>query len=472
MTMHARWHSVRACVLMAAAVAGLNPTSGVAERPNILLLVTDDQRPDSLSCTGSTFFRTSHLDALAARGTRFLRASCSNPLCYPSRAEIVTGCTGFRSGVRIESRFRKGLPYLPQTFRDAGYRTAYVGKWHHNAKPGDLGYDETIGFYASGQQPPDQDYRDFRGVEATGYRGWQFRDATGQPLAELGIGLTPDISSRFADAAMEFLDRPQSQPFLLHVNFTAPHDPLLIPPGTDPLSRIEQVVLPVNFLPEHPFDHGNARGRDEVLFPFPRTPDALKPAWAVYAALVEDIDRQIGRILARLNETGQLENTLIVFTSDHGLALGSHGLTGKQNMYEHTLNVPLIVAGPGVVSGQVTDAQCVLRDLFPTLCDLAGVAAPQCDGESFAGVLRGEADVARPYVIGYYGDVQRAIRRESWKLIWYPQIDRVQLFDLKADPHELNDLSESAEFQKQRSDLEETLKTWLREQGDPDVVKS
>ncbi|MBX3449022.1 MAG: sulfatase-like hydrolase/transferase [Planctomycetaceae bacterium] len=472
MTMHARWHSVRATLLMAAAVAGLNPSSDAAERPNILLLVTDDQRSDSLSCAGSAFFRTPYLDALAGRGTRFLQASCSNPLCYPSRAEIVTGCTGFRSGVRIESRFREGLPYLPNTFREAGYRTAYVGKWHHNAQPNELGYDEAIGFYASGRQPPDQDYRDFRGVEATGYRGWQFRDATGKPLPALGIGLTPDISSRFADAAIEFLDRPRSQPFLLHVNFTAPHDPLLIPPGTDPLSRVEQVVLPTNSLPEHPFDHGNAHGRDEMLFPFPRTPDALKPAWAVYAALVEDIDRQIGRILARLAETGELENTLIVFTSDHGLALGSHGLTGKQNMYEHTLNVPLIVAGPGVVSGQVTDAQCVLRDLFPTLCDLANVPAPHCDGESFADVLRGQSDTARPYIIGYYGDVQRAIRRDSWKLIWYPQIDRVQLFDLKADPHELNDLSESAEFQKQRSDLEETLKTWLREQGDPVVVKS
>jgi arylsulfatase A-like enzyme len=472
MTMHARWHSVRATLLMAAAVAGLNPSSDAAERPNILLLVTDDQRSDSLSCAGSAFFRTPYLDALAGRGTRFLQASCSNPLCYPSRAEIVTGCTGFRSGVRIESRFREGLPYLPKTFREAGYSTAYVGKWHHNAQPNELGYAEAIGFYASGRQPPDQDYRDFRGVEATGYRGWQFRDATGKPLPALGIGLTPDISSRFADAAIEFLDRPRSQPFLLHVNFTAPHDPLLIPPGTGPLSRVEHVVLPANYLPEHPFDHGNARGRDEVLFPFPRTPDALKPAWGVYAALVEDIDRQIGRILARLAETGELENTLIVFTSDHGLALGSHGLTGKQNMYEHTLNVPLIVAGPGVVSGQVTDAQCVLRDLFPTLCDLANVPAPHCDGESLADVLRGEADVARPYVIGYYGDVQRAIRRDSWKLIWYPQINRVQLFDLKADPHELNDLSESAEFQKQRSDLEETLKTWLREQGDPVLVKS
>lgn len=471
MTMRASWHSVRAILLMTVAVASLAHTSRAADRPNILLLVTDDQRPDSLSCTGLTYFRTPHLDALAARGIRFLRASCSNPLCYPSRAEIVTGCTGFRSGVRIESRFRAGLPYLPRTFRDAGYRAAYIGKWHHNAQPGELGYDETIGFYASGRQPPDQDYRDFRGVEATGYRGWQFRDANGKPQPELGIGLTSDISSRFADAALEFLDRPRNQPFLLHVNFTAPHDPLLIPPGTDPLSRVEQVVLPANFQPEHLFDHGNARGRDEVLFPFPRTPDALKPAWAVYAALVEDIDRQIGRVLARLAETGQLENTLIVFTSDHGLALGSHGLTGKQNMYEHTLNVPLIVAGPGIVSGQVTDAQCVLRDLFPTLCELARITAPPCDGESFAGVLRGDSDTARPYIVGYYGDVQRAIRRDSWKLIWYPQIDRVQLFDLKADPHELNDLSESEEFLEQRSELLATLKKWLREQGDPVVAK-
>ncbi|MCA9091588.1 MAG: sulfatase-like hydrolase/transferase [Planctomycetaceae bacterium] len=454
-------------------VAGqvLGTTAQASEtRPNILLLVTDDQRPDSLSCTGAKFFRTPHLDALATRGTRFLRASCSNPLCYPSRAEIVTGCTGFRSGVRIEAKFRPGLPYLPRTFRDAGYRTGYVGKWHHSSQPHEMGYDETIGFYASGRQPPGQDYRDFRGEIATGYRGWQFRNAAGERQPELGIGLTPAISSRFADAAMEFLNQKQEQPFLLHVNFTAPHDPLLIPPGTDPLSRVDQVVLPTNFRPEHPFDHGNARGRDELLFPFPRTPEALKPAWAVYAALVEDIDRNVGRMLASLAESGRLANTLIVFTSDHGLALGSHGLTGKQNQYEHSLNVPLIVAGPGITRGQVTEAQCVLRDLFPTLCDLTGVSAPQTDGVSFAEVLRGRVSTARPFVVGYYTDSQRSIRQEHWKLIWYPQIDRVQLFNLDVDPDELVDLSDEPAFANQRSQLMTTLVSWLREQADPVVT--
>lgn len=135
--------------------------------------------------------------------------------------------------------------------------------------------------------------------------------------------------------------------------------------------------LPANFLPEHPFDHGNLRGRDELLMAFPRTASEVRGELACYYAVISHLDRQVGRILEALRAAGQADNTLAIFTSDNGLAIGSHGLRGKQNMYEHLIGVPLIIRGPAVVRGRRTDAQCYLRDLFPTACDVAGIPVPQ-----------------------------------------------------------------------------------------------
>src|SRR5262249_50414221 len=155
--------------------------------------------------------------------------------------------------------------------------------------------------------------------------------------------------------------------FFLHLNFTAPHDPLLVPPDRAMRYDAATVPLPKNFVAQHPFDHGNASGRDELLFRLPRTPQEVREELAVYYAVIEHLDAQIGRILATLQSLSSLDNTIVVFTSDHGLAIGSHGLRGKQNMYEHTLRVPLVIRGPGVPAGKESHALCYLRDLFPTL---------------------------------------------------------------------------------------------------------
>ncbi|HEY8503694.1 MAG TPA: sulfatase/phosphatase domain-containing protein, partial [Gemmataceae bacterium] len=184
-------------------------------------------------------------------------------------------------------------------------------------------------------------------------------------------------------------------------------------------------------------------------------------------AILSHLDEQIGRILAALKETGQFENTLILFTSDHGLALGSHGLLGKQNMYEHTVNVPLILHGPGVPRGKRFAAQCYLRDLFPTACDLAGVAVPDTvQGKSLVPVLRGEAKEVYPFVAGYFTDTQRMIREGDWKLVRYPRAGRTQLFDLKRDPDERTDLSGEPEHAGRVRRMLELLGGWLEGAGD------
>jgi len=442
-----------------------------ARLPNILLLIADDQRPDTIRALGNSHIQTPHLDELVRRGTVFTRATCAHPLCYPSRAELLTGCTGFRSGTYSELKLNEGVPLLPRLLKAAGYRTWYVGKWHTAGRPSTVGYDECDGLYAGGRVG-EEPYVDFRGRPATGYRGWQFQTDAGQRFPEKGTGLTPNISAEFADAAIRLISQKSEQPFFVHVNFTAPHDPRIWPPGYEKTYDAAKLPLPANFRGEHPFDHGNARGRDEVLLPFPRTEGDLRQELACYYAVISHLDAQLGRILKALDETGQRASTLIVFTADHGLAIGSHGLVGKQNMYEHTINVPFVIAGPGIPAGEKRAAQCYLRDLFPTFCDLAGLATPPMDGRSLAPVLRGEKAEVHPFIVGYFQDSQRMIREGDWKLAWYPKIDRWQLFNVGSDPHELRDLIADLAQRDRVADLRTKLLAWLREQGDTSARES
>ncbi|MBT5378118.1 MAG: DUF4976 domain-containing protein, partial [Opitutae bacterium] len=149
-------------------------------------------------------------------------------------------------------------------------------------------------------------------------------------------------------------------------------------------------------------------------------------------------------------------------TSDHGLALGSHGLMGKQNMYEHTIRVPLVIAGPGVPKDQRTDALCYLRDLYPTICDLVDVPIPESvEGRSLNPIITGKRDSIYSEVYGYFRDKQRMVRDNRFKLIHYPHLDRNQLFDLQKDPHEQNDISDDKRYSKVFRELQDKLATWL-----------
>ena len=158
--------------------------------------------------------------------------------------------------------------------------------------------------------------------------------------------------------------------FAFIVNFTGPHDPLIYPPGYEKKYAGAKMKLPTNFKPRHPFDHGNFAGRDERLLTWPRTAADVKDELAVYYAVLDHIDHQVGRLLAQLRADRRLDNTYVIFTSDHGLALGSHGLMGKQNMYDHSIEVPFIIAGPRIARGARTGAFGYLRDMFPTTCEL------------------------------------------------------------------------------------------------------
>jgi len=434
-----------------------------ARLPNVVLIVTDDQRPDTISALGNAEIQTPHLDSLVRTGTAFLRAVSPNPLCVPARAEIMTGMCGLRAG-RLDTRI-EGKPLWAKTMREAGYHTWYVGKWHNDGRPMTRGYEQSLALYAGGGRRPLSFPVDYAGREVTGYCGWVLQNDDGERFPELGVGLTPDISERFADAAMELISRKPDRPFFLHLNFTAPHDPLLIPPGWEGTYKPDAISLPPNFLPQHPFDHGNFDGRDEKLLPRPRTPGDVRRDLAAYYAVISHMDQQIGRILDVLKATAQADDTLVIFTSDHGLAMGSHGLRGKQNMYEHSVGVPLVICGPGIPAGRRNRAQCYLRDLFPTVCELCGIAIPEgLDGRSLVPVLRGQTQEIHPQVFGYFRDAQRMIRTDQWKLIHYPQIGKWQLFHLEKDPHENHNLAGDPNHVGPLARLRAQLESWQGEQ--------
>ncbi|MBI5775248.1 MAG: sulfatase-like hydrolase/transferase [Verrucomicrobia bacterium] len=457
------------------ALPAAEPSRSSSRPPNIILLLADDMRPDCIGALGHPVIQTPHLDSLARGGTVFTRAIAAYPICHVSRAEMLSGTSAFRNGVQYRgTTIDPSLALWARTLQQAGYRTWFTGKWHNDGQPKTRGYEETRGLFSSGGSRGEKEkpYLDHRGQEATGYRGWTFKRDDGKAELEKGVGLTALTSRHMGDAAVELIQRKPDKPFFLQVSFAAPHDPLIFPPGYEKKYDPAKIPLPKNFLPEHLFDHGNLKGRDEQLWPWPRTPADVRSELAAYYAIISDMDAQIGRLLAALQATGQADNTVIIFSSDQGLAIGSHGLRGKQNMYEHTVGVPLILAGPGVPRGRRLDAQCYLRDLFPTTCEMARVAIPPTvQGRSLVPVLNGKAEEIYPFVVAYFTDTQRMIREGSWKLVFYPKLAHHQLFDLTNDPDEITDLSGAARHAARMADLKKKLETWLKENGDPLFAK-
>ena len=449
--------------LETATTAGAEP-----KRPNFLVLISDDQRPDTVGALGNPIIQTPHLDRLVKRGLTFTRAVCAHPLCVPSRAEMLTGCIGFRNGVHPpNNKPDLTLPTWPKVMATAGYNTYHVGKWMIAGRPSTRGFHESLGLFASGKRPDTPQF-DSAGREVTGYRGWMFQTDDRRLQPEQGVGLTPDISSKFADAAIQFISRKSGKPFFLQVNFTAPHDPLLDPPDWLDKYAAGKMPLPENFMERHPFDHGNFAGRDEKLNTWPRKKSDIRRDLATYYRVISDMDAQIGRIIKALTDHGKLDNTVIIFTSDHGLAIGSHGLMGKQNMYEHTIGVPLIFSGPGIPQNQRRAAQIYLRDLFPTTCDLARIPIPETvQGQSFKAVIEGQKTDLYKHVFGYFADKQRMVRSDRWKLIEYPHLQRYQLFDLKNDPYEMKNLANQSAYRERQTQLQHVLRRWQQQVQDP-----
>jgi len=439
--------------------------------PNFVVIITDNQRFDTIAALGNPVIKTPNLDRLVRGGTTFTRA-VAYPLCTPSRTEMLTGCSALRTGVfGFSERPPKELAFWPAVMRDRGYQTWHIGKWHIVGAPSEYGYTDAGAMVRSGgpRTPP---LYGRHGREITGYRNSVFSSNRPDVKLTQPVAITADIDRYFADSAIEVIERKPPQTFFLHVNFTAGHDPYLTPDGFQPAYDPEKIPLPPNFLPEHPFDHGNLRGRDELLLPWPRTAEMIREELAYYYAELSYMDQQVGRIVSALEKSDQLKNTIVIFASDHGRGLGSHGLVGYHCMYEHSISAPVIFYGQGIPAGVIRDAQCYLRDLFPTVCELSSTQVPAAvEGRSLVPVLQGQANEIYECVFGSFQQFSRMVRTDRWKYIYYPHLDKAQLFDLKSDPHEMHDLSHVPDHSQIAADLRTRLLAWMRDNNDAVLIK-
>ncbi|MEM7234431.1 MAG: sulfatase-like hydrolase/transferase, partial [Planctomycetota bacterium] len=264
------------------------------------------------------------------------------------------------------------------------------------------------------------------------------------------------------------------KPFFLYVAFMAPHDPRNPPEAYRKIYYDKRPPLPKNFRPLHPFTNGpqTNRGRDESLAPWPRTKQVVSDQLCEYYGLITHLDEQVGRVVDALKKSRHAENTIVVYTADHGLAMGSHGLLGKQNIYEQSMRCPLILTGPGIPKGASSHSFTQVHDLYSTLCGFAGVRlAPGVDSKDLGPVLRGEASSVRHSMFLPFQNVQRAVNDGRWKLHIYPKVNHTLLFDLQNDPHELVNLAEAPEHAEERNRLRKLMENWRKELGDRDPLR-
>jgi arylsulfatase A-like enzyme len=430
------------------------------KRPNVIFIFTDDQRADTIHALGNKFIRTPNLDRLVRSGTAFTRAYCMGgnvgAVCMPSRAMVLSGRPFFKVPNDLQN-----VTTWPERFARFGYLTFITGKWHNGA---------------------DALLRTFQIGKAVFLGG--MGDPYNLPVADISPRRTL-VNERksgkhsvelFTDQLVEFVRQQKGgkQPFLAYIAYNAPHDPRVAPKKYHDYYNANPPPLPANFRPLHKLNIGSdLAGRDERLAPWPRTPEVVRQHLADYYAAIEFLDSQVGRILEALREAGLDEDTIIVFSSDHGLTIGSHGLFGKQNLYECAMHAPMIFAGPRVPLGKRSDALSYLFDIYPTVGELAGVSPPEGNfGESLVPVMDGKKAKVRDSLFFAYRDVQRAVRNDRWHLIVNTQINKMQLFDLADDLDETRDLSGQPVAGKEIPRLLSVLRNWQEVMGDRQELTS
>lgn len=442
-----------------------------AAKPNVLFIFADDHTYEAVRAFGHTDIDTPNLDRLAARDTAFTRAynmgSWSGAVCVASRTMLITGRSVWDANAiyNTTNDEREAGVLWPQLMSKAGYKTYMTGKWHIQtdaAKCFDVTQDVRAGMPKT---VPTAYNRPIEGQTDS----WSPYDKTIGGFWEGGTHWSEVV----ANHALKFLGDAQKQekPFFIYAAFNAPHDPRQAPKEYVDMYPLSRMQMPQNFIPEYPHkdDIGcSHKLRDENLAPMPRTELSVKTHRAEYYALITHMDAQIGRILDALEKSGQADNTWIFFTADHGLAVGHHGLIGKQNMYDHSVRVPFLVAGPGVAKGAKNDNAIYLQDVMATALDLAGVEKPK---HVFFNSLRpllngGQKTSSYDSVYGAYLELQRAVTHDGWKLIAYPKAKVLRLYHLAEDPLEMADLAANPEHDAKKKEMFERLVKLSAELGD------
>ncbi len=411
---------VAACPRVSAAAKG--------RRPNIIFILTDDQRYSAMGCAGHPYVKTPNMDRLAAEGALLRNAFVTTSLCSPSRASFLTGCYAHAHGVFTNGSgdLDRSRTTFPMLLRKAGYETAFIGKWHmgSNASPRP-GFDHWVSFAGQG-----------RYFNCTLNVDGQARKATKYTADEL------------VDHAIRFVRKKRDKPFMLYLSHKAVHAPFTPPKRYADLYKDVEIKLHL-----HPGD----RLDDKV--PWGRKP----PKNAIecirdYMAALTAVDENLGRLLKTLEELRILDDTAIVFAGDNGYFHGEHGLWDKRAAYEPSIRIPLLMRYPRLIKpGGACEAMVLNIDLAPTLLELAGVEPPKTmQGTSWLAAAAGRKPGRESFLYEYFREGDRrfnrpsvlAVRTPRWKYITYPSLPAdervVELYDLKSDPHELRNLAADA----------------------------
>lgn len=418
------------------------------------------------------------MDRLVRRGTTFThcfnQGSWTGAVCVASRAMLNTGrylwtCGGNTCG---------DWPLWGETFGRAGYDTFMTGKWHNQDAALRRSF-KTIGPTGGGMfasRDPDATEHLKQGIVKDPYdrprpgNTWSPYDTTLEGHWRRVDGRLVHSSRLWAETAIDYLSGPAARsdnPFFMYVAFHAPHDPRQAPKEFIDMYPPDQIKVPPNFRPKHPFDQGDGKLRDELLAPFPRTREAIQVHLSEYYAIISHADHHIGRILDALERSGRADNTIVILSSDQGLAVGQQGLMGKQNQYDCSVRMPLVLSGPGIEAGRRIGALVYLQSMFATTCEMAGVEMPaSVQFPSLVPLLAGQKERLYDSIYGAYRDLQRMVRTERYKLIRYPHVNEVQLFDLDEDPWETKDLAEEPRSAKTVRELDAALRRWMELTGD------
>lgn len=497
-------------------------SQGQGKHPNVLIIMTDQQRWDAMACAGNAEIKTPNMDRLAKGGVQFENAYSACPVCVPARSAILTGRTIFNVKVLgnndIDNEDIPKIQTFDQILSANGYRTEYYGKWHvpyqfaskynnvvkttgkskevnvPSLVDGFRKYLDEIGVPARSPNanelidkmslrpyvplPIDGRYGLKQESLPTGNGGGKREKTPADSQAQnFGIFQGPANGSLAAYEGSEALEALKKmkpgQPFSLTCSFGPPHPPFVVPAKYAEMYNPDQLSVPASIsdqLLNAPYQRGKA--------PFDQrfqNPEMVKQMKQLYYAMVTQVDEWVGKLLDELDRKGLSQNTLVVFVSDHGEMMGDHGLNSKMKMYEGSAHVPLIMRFPGTIpAGTKVSKPVSHHDLFATILDYTGMKAPENDGRSLRNLVDGKADPV-DYAVSVWGQINNGgpfmIRKGDWKMILYLQMqDKIQgatqaLYNLKSDPLEMNNLiganPEKAKYEKTAGALKQTLKDWM-----------
>lgn len=463
----------------------LSKSTSTSTKPNILFIFADDQSPKTIGAYGNSEIQTPNLDKLAQKGVNFTNAhnmgAWNGAVCQASRAMLNSGRSVWQAH-KMDKVFAQGQGIdktWAKLLEAEGYDTYMTGKWHVAADaekvfkvskhirpgmPNDNWHHETMEKLIADFDAGKTEFSSIDELMPIGYNrpkspdddSWSPTDPNHGGFYEGG----KHWSEVLKDDAVSFIEQAATKPdpFFMYIAFNAPHDPRQAPQAYQDKYNASELTLPVNWQANYADKDKIGNGpslRDAALAPFPRTEYATREHLKEYYAIISHLDTQIGEIMSALKASGKMDNTYIIYTADHGLAVGERGLFGKQNMYEESIRAPFIIWGPGIEGGQKVDANIYLQDAMATSLELAGVDKPEyVFFNSIIDLAKGQTTKSHyDAIYGAYINSQRMIKKDGYKLIVYPDANKVKLFDLNKDPDEMQDLANNAMYLSKVKDL-------------------